>query len=92
MSLTQSKRALPLAEVEEEHSEGVPQLSFTETIEGKSRRTAAGTFFELLALASKDYITVQQEEPYGDVVVRKGVRMTATSYLRWPIVVCLSAY
>mmetsp|Transcript_53993 Transcript_53993/g.69336 ORF Transcript_53993/g.69336 Transcript_53993/m.69336 type:complete len:684 (-) Transcript_53993:252-2303(-) len=38
------------------------------------RRTAAGVFFELLQLKTWDYIEVEQESSYEDIIVTKGDR------------------
>lgn len=35
-----------------------------------SRRAAAGFFFELLVLGTKDQVELKQDEPYGDIVIK----------------------
>ncbi|KAL9933179.1 hypothetical protein V8E36_007897 [Tilletia maclaganii] len=45
-------------------------MSFEEVSSKASRRAAAGFFFELLVLATKDCVKVKQEESYGDVQVQ----------------------
>ncbi|CAO1622694.1 unnamed protein product [Parajaminaea phylloscopi] len=45
-------------------------LSFERVGENASRRAAAGFFFELLVLGTKDQIQLQQAEPYGDITVK----------------------
>jgi len=47
-------------------------LSYIELSKGCSRRTAAGVFFELLQLKSWDYIELEQNGEYADIVVAKG--------------------
>jgi len=47
-------------------------LIFRELVQGKRRKTVAGTFFELLVLKSKDRIQVEQSEPFGDIIITKG--------------------
>jgi len=46
-------------------------LSFKTLFQGKPRRTVSVAFFELLVLKSKSFIDLQQEEPYGDIVISK---------------------
>eukprot|EP01100_Stratorugosa_tubuloviscum_P002797 TRINITY_DN1661_c0_g1_i1.p1 TRINITY_DN1661_c0_g1~~TRINITY_DN1661_c0_g1_i1.p1 ORF type:complete len:657 (+),score=301.52 TRINITY_DN1661_c0_g1_i1:7-1977(+) len=48
-----------------------PNLSYNDLIRGKSRRTIAISFFELLVLKSRNYIQTQQVEPYGDIIISK---------------------
>ncbi|CAO1613449.1 unnamed protein product [Sympodiomycopsis kandeliae] len=47
-----------------------PSLSLHKVGENASRRAAAGFFFELLVLGTKDQIKLQQDEPYGDVTIQ----------------------
>mmetsp|Transcript_22835 Transcript_22835/g.47365 ORF Transcript_22835/g.47365 Transcript_22835/m.47365 type:complete len:585 (-) Transcript_22835:91-1845(-) len=49
-------------------------LSFNNLSVGCSRRTAAGVFFELLQLKTWDFINVDQNEAYGDIVITPGVK------------------
>lgn len=49
-------------------------LSFEQLSEGCSRRTAAGVFFELLQLKTWDFVELNQDESYGDILVGKGVK------------------
>ena len=50
------------------------QLSYDKLSNGCSRRTAAGVFFELLQLKTWDFIELEQDESYGDIVVTAGSR------------------
>ncbi|PWN25076.1 hypothetical protein BDZ90DRAFT_228478 [Jaminaea rosea] len=45
-------------------------LSVDEVSKNASRRAAAGFFFELLVLGTKDQVVLEQDEAYGDVRVR----------------------
>jgi len=45
--------------------------SYKQMVDGKSRRTVAGTFFELLVLRSHGFVGLQQDEPYGDITIIK---------------------
>ncbi|KAK0559862.1 sister chromatid cohesion protein 1 [Tilletia horrida] len=57
-----------LEEVDEE-STTKKTMSFEEVSSKATRRAAAGFFFELLVLATKDCVKIKQEESYGDVEV-----------------------
>jgi len=46
-------------------------LRLNELIQNKSRRTVAGTFFQLLVLKSRNFIELQQEQPYSDITITK---------------------
>lgn len=45
------------------------ELSFGSIGENASRRAAAGFFFELLVLGSRDKVRLRQEEAYGDISI-----------------------
>lgn len=45
------------------------EMSVDKVSKNASRRAAAGFFFELLVLGTKDHVELKQDEPYGDVVV-----------------------
>lgn len=45
------------------------QLSFQKIAANASRRAAAGFFFEMLVLGTKDCVRLNQDEPYGDIKV-----------------------
>ncbi len=45
------------------------QLSFQKIATNASRRAAAGFFFEMLVLGTKDCVRLNQDEPYGDIKV-----------------------
>ncbi|PWN98177.1 hypothetical protein FA09DRAFT_343246 [Tilletiopsis washingtonensis] len=44
-------------------------LSFEKVAAGASRRAAAGFFFELLVLGTKDLVMLEQQQPYEDIRV-----------------------
>ncbi|KAJ1033044.1 hypothetical protein NDA16_000323 [Ustilago loliicola] len=54
-------------EVDEETEE--KKLSFQKISNNASRRAAAGFFFEMLVLGTKDCVKLQQDEAYGDIKV-----------------------
>lgn len=54
-------------EVDEETAE--KKLSFQKISNNASRRAAAGFFFEMLVLGTKDCVKLQQDEAYGDIKV-----------------------
>lgn len=45
------------------------KLNFDEHFEGKKKRTVAISFWTLLELKSKNYIDLEQDRPYGNIVV-----------------------
>lgn len=45
-------------------------LSLDDTLKGRGRREAARMFFEMLVLKSKDYVDLEQSEPYGSVRIK----------------------
>eukprot|EP00522_Entomoneis_paludosa_P005606 CAMPEP_0172451550 /NCGR_PEP_ID=MMETSP1065-20121228/9552_1 /TAXON_ID=265537 /ORGANISM="Amphiprora paludosa, Strain CCMP125" /LENGTH=723 /DNA_ID=CAMNT_0013203513 /DNA_START=73 /DNA_END=2244 /DNA_ORIENTATION=+ len=49
-------------------------LSYNAMTEGCSRRTAVGVYFELLQLKTWDFIELNQDDPYGDIIVSPGVK------------------
>jgi len=46
-----------------------PALSFFEMMVRKKKRTVAVGFFELLNIRSKNCVNMEQEQPYGDIIV-----------------------
>lgn len=55
--------------------EDVPnELSYDKLSYGTSRRTACGVFFELLQLKTWDFIELEQESSYGDIIIKPGSR------------------
>jgi len=50
------------------------QLSYNKLISGVNRRTAAGVFFEMLQLKTWDFVELNQEKNYGDIVITPGLR------------------
>ncbi|CDU22812.1 related to Double-strand-break repair protein rad21 [Sporisorium scitamineum] len=61
--VTQSR----FVEIDEETEE--KKLSFQKISTNASRRAAAGFFFEMLVLGTKDCVKLQQDEAYGDIKV-----------------------
>jgi len=58
----------------EEKSKKLTQLSYDKLSFGISRRTACGVFFELLQLKTWDFIELDQDESYSDIIITPGVR------------------
>eukprot|EP00899_Mesostigma_viride_P008220 jgi/Mesvir1/1739/Mv21191-RA.1 len=56
-----------------------PRLSVQSMLKGRSRREASQMFFEVLVLKTKDYIHVEQAEPFGDIRVSPAPKLMATS-------------
>ena len=48
------------------------QLSLLSILEGRKRRTAATSFQEVLVLASKGYIEVEQRGAWSDINIQRG--------------------
>ena len=44
---------------------------------GKARLDSARWFFELLVLKSKDFVELEQQEPYADITIRARPLLTA---------------
>jgi cohesin complex subunit SCC1 len=44
-------------------------------VAGKKRLDASRWFFEMLVLKSKDYVELEQKEPYGDIKIRAGAKL-----------------
>jgi cohesin complex subunit SCC1 len=57
-----------------EEMEKQDQLSYNKLSAGCSRRTAAGVFFEMLQLKTWDYVELNQDKSYGDIVITPGIR------------------
>ena len=64
---TQTQTQSRFVEVDEETEE--KKLSFAKISTNASRRAAAGFFFEMLVLGTKDCVKLQQDEAYGDIKV-----------------------
>jgi len=62
------------AELGEDESEKPSQLSYNKLSAGCSRRTAAGVFFEMLQLKTWDFVELNQDKSYGDIMVSPGLR------------------
>ena len=61
-------------EDDEEENAKDAQLSYNKLISGVNRRTAAGVFFEMLQLKTWDFVELNQEKSYGDIVITPGLR------------------
>lgn len=61
---------------EAEGKEKPQYLSYDKMSKKCSRRTAAGVFFELLQLKTWDFIELNQNESYGDIIISPGVRFS----------------
>lgn len=51
-----------------------PQLSYDKLSHGTTRRTACGVFFELLQLKTWDFIELEQDSSFGDILIKPGQR------------------
>lgn len=60
-----------------DNAEDDDKLSYQTLVEGKKRSTAAQTFFELLVLKSRDIISLEQNEPYGEIFISKTDKFTS---------------
>mmetsp|Transcript_30880 Transcript_30880/g.77539 ORF Transcript_30880/g.77539 Transcript_30880/m.77539 type:complete len:262 (+) Transcript_30880:57-842(+) len=56
-------------------------VSYEQIVEGKKRKTVAQSFFELLVLKTGGFIDVQQEEPFGDILISKTTQFQAAADL-----------
>ena len=71
------KRNMQSSDADEDDEEEMAkptQLGYNKLSAGCSRRTAAGVFFEMLQLKTWDYVELNQEKSYGDIVISPGVR------------------
>lgn len=58
----------------DDEEEVTHELSYNRLTAGCSRRTAAGVFFEMLQLKTWDFIELDQNKSYGDIVITPGLR------------------
>jgi hypothetical protein len=58
----------------DDEEEVTNELSYNRLTAGCSRRTAAGVFFEMLQLKTWDFIELDQNKSYGDIVITPGLR------------------
>lgn len=65
--------------VEIDEGTGEKKLSFQKISNNASRRAAAGFFFEMLVLGTKDCVKLQQDEAYGDIKVAAKERLWNTN-------------
>lgn len=66
-----SKRTIKMREFLGKSFGDDDKISYTNLIAGKKRHTAAGTFFELLVLKTKNYIDIEQRAPYEEIFIKK---------------------
>jgi len=52
----------------------VEHVSYNDLSQGVTRRTAAGVFFELLALKTLNFVELNQDEAFGDIDISPGVK------------------
>jgi cohesin complex subunit SCC1 len=45
-------------------------VTLDDLVEGKSRVDACRWFFEVLVLKSRDYVDLEQVEPYGNITIK----------------------
>ena len=55
------------------------QVSMNALVEGKGRKDASRWFFEMLVLKSRKYISLKQEEPYGDISIAATSKLLTAS-------------
>lgn len=72
--LKRNMRSHNADEDDAEEMEKQVQLSYNKLSAGCSRRTAAGVFFEMLQLKTWDYVELNQDKSYGDIVITPGIR------------------
>jgi cohesin complex subunit SCC1 len=49
-------------------------VSFDTLSKSATRRTAAGLFFEMLQLKTLNYIEIDQDQSFGNILISQGVR------------------
>jgi len=77
LALSSSKwhaHTVKVLEIIKRNLEDQDSLSYQSLTKGCTRRTASGFFFELLQLKTWDFIDVNQEGSYGDVMITPGPR------------------
>ncbi|XP_051121212.1 sister chromatid cohesion 1 protein 4 isoform X2 [Andrographis paniculata] len=63
---------------EAEH--GKKALSMDNLLTGKSRKEASRMFFEALVLKTRDYIHVEQHDPFDDIAIKPRVRLLKSDF------------
>ena len=48
-------------------------------VEGKGRKDASRWFFEMLVLKTRNYVTLKQEVPYGDIAIAATSKLPTSS-------------
>ena len=55
------------------------QVSMNALVEGKGRKDASRWFFEMLVLKTRNYVSLKQEEPYGDISIAATSKLLTAS-------------
>lgn len=58
----------------QDNVEKLDMVSYNDLSQGVTRRTAAAVFFEILQLKTLNFIELNQEEPFGDIIISPGVK------------------
>ncbi|XP_073390608.1 sister chromatid cohesion 1 protein 4 isoform X2 [Physcomitrium patens] len=66
------------AEIREK--EQSPKIGLHYTLRGKTRKEAARLFFETLVLKTKDYVDVEQLQPYGEIYISAQPKLMTASF------------
>ncbi|XP_024378145.1 sister chromatid cohesion 1 protein 4 [Physcomitrium patens] len=66
------------AEIREK--EQSPKIGLDYTLRGKTRKEAARLFFETLVLKTKDYVDVEQPQPYGEIYISAQPKLMKASF------------
>jgi chromatin segregation and condensation protein Rec8/ScpA/Scc1 (kleisin family) len=59
--------------LEQQPDEG--QIAFTDMVRGCSKPTVVRAFFQVLVLASNEFVSVDQVGPFGPIKVKAGINM-----------------
>ncbi|KAL3654000.1 hypothetical protein CASFOL_003681 [Castilleja foliolosa] len=59
---------------------GNKSLSMNNLLTGKSRKEASRMFFETLVLKTRDYIDVEQKNPYDDITIKSRTRLMKSDF------------
>lgn len=54
---------------------GAPNVESLNNLAGLNRKAAAMLFYQTCVLATSDVLKVEQNRPYGDILISKGTRM-----------------
>ncbi|KAL0402593.1 UNVERIFIED_CONTAM: Sister chromatid cohesion 1 protein 4 [Sesamum latifolium] len=59
---------------------GRKSLSLDNLLTGKSRKEASRMFFETLVLKTRDYIHVEQQNPFDDITIKPRTRLMKSDF------------